>query len=276
MSEYPAASDWATARGEKWRKQMVGLEAMLLPVDEPLIGALRLDAPYRIADIGCGGGGTTLEVLSQAPAGSIVQGFDISPTLIEAASARSENCAFALADVQTAPGPEEPFDRLLSRFGIMFYDDPPAAFANLARWLAPDGRFAFAVWGSPAENPWMSSLREVAAEIIDVPQPDPNAPGPFRYADTGKFLTLLDQAGFSDLGMQDWRGTLPIGGGMAPAEAAQFALAAFSVGDLLADAGDEAANKAQRSLTARFSEHQQDGIVRMDACVHIVTGTRAA
>ena len=60
MSENPAASDWATARGEKWRKQLSGMEAMLLPVDEPLIRALRLDAPYRIADIGCGGGGTTL------------------------------------------------------------------------------------------------------------------------------------------------------------------------------------------------------------------------
>lgn len=276
MSENPAASDWAAARGEKWRKQMAGLEAMLQPVDEPLIAALCLDAPYRIADIGCGGGGTTLEVLAQAPAGSVVQGFDISPALIEAAGARSDDCTFALADVGTAPAPEEPFDRLLSRFGIMFYDDPPAAFANLFRWLAPDGRFAFAVWGRPAENPWMSTLREVAEEIIDVPPPDPEAPGPFRYAEDGKLLALLDQARFGDLDMQDWRGTLPIGGGMAPAEAAQFALAFFSVGDLLADAGDEAANKAHRSLTARFSQHQQDGVVRMDACVHIFTGTRTA
>ena len=276
MSENPAASDWATTRGEKWSKQLSGMEAMFAAVDEPLIQALRLDAPYRVADIGCGGGGTTLEVLARAPAGSVVQGFDISPALIAAASARSDECTFALADLGTAPAPEEPFDRLISRFGIMFYDDPPAAFANLFRWLAPDGRFAFAAWGHPAENPWMSTLREVAAEVIDVPTPDPEAPGPFRYAEDGKLLALLDQAGFDDLDMQDWRGTLPIGGGMAPAEAAQFALASFSVGELLADAGDEVANKVHRSLTARFSEHQQDGVVRVDACIHIFTGARAA
>ena len=77
MSENPAASDWATARGEKWRKQLSGMEAMLLPVDEPLIRALRLDAPYRIADIGCGGGGTTLKISRRAVAGSVVHGFDI-------------------------------------------------------------------------------------------------------------------------------------------------------------------------------------------------------
>lgn len=276
MSENPAASDWATARGEKWRKQLSGMEAMLLPVDEPLIRALRLDAPYRIADIGCGGGGTTLKISRRAVAGSVVHGFDISPALIEAAAVRSDECAFALADVGTAPAPEEPFDRLLSRFGIMFYDDPPSAFANLARWLTPDGRFAFAAWGRPVENPWMSTIREVATEVIDILPPDPEAPGPFRYAEDGKLLALLDQAGFGDLDMHDWRGTLPIGGGMAPAEAAQFALASFSVGDLLAEAGDEAANEVHRSLTARFSEHQQDGVVRMDACVHIFTGARAA
>ncbi len=276
MTENPTASDWATTRGEKWRKQLSGMEAMLTPVNDPLIEALRLDTPCRIADIGCGGGGTTLEISRRAPAGSVVQGFDISPALIETAGARSDDCTFALADMATAPAPENPYDRLLSRFGIMFYDDPPAAFANIFHWLAPNGRFAFAVWGPAAENPWMSSIGKVAAETIDVPPPDPEAPGPFRYAKDGKLFALLDQAGFGDLDMHAWRGALQIGGGLPPAEAAQFALASFSVGELLADAGDEAANDVRQSLTVHFSQHQQDGVVAMDACVHIVTGARAA
>jgi trans-aconitate methyltransferase len=157
MKENSAASDWATARGEKWRTQLVGMEATLTPVDEPLIRALHLDVPCRIADIGCGGGGTTLEILRRAPVGSVVHGFDISPALIELALARKPSderaIAFETADMATATAPEKPYDRLVSRFGIMFFDDPTAAFGNLVRWLAPVGRFAFAAWGPLAANP---------------------------------------------------------------------------------------------------------------------------
>jgi SAM-dependent methyltransferase len=276
MTETPAASDWAAARGEKWRAQLASMEAMLAPVDEPLIDALALDAPFRIADIGCGGGGTTLVIARQARPGSAVCGFDISPVLIETARARAASedraVAFGVADMGTAPAPAEPYDRLVSRFGIMFYDDPPAAFANLANWLSPGGRFAFAVWGPPSDNPWMTSVREAAGEIIDVPAPDPQAPGPFRYAGADTLLTLLECAGFRDLAVRDWRGLLPLGGGLAPAQAADFALAAFGAGDLVAQAGDAARDRVRRSLMERFARHEEDGAVRMDARVHIVTG----
>ena len=279
MNEHTAASDWTAARGEKWRAQLAGMEAMLTPVDEPLIRALNLDAPCRIADIGCGGGGTTLEILRRAPAGSVVHGFDLSPALIELARSckRSDERAigFEIADMATATAPEKPYDRLVSRFGTMFFDDPLAAFANLVRWLAPGGRFAFAVWGRPAENPWMTSVRQVVAEIIPLPTLDPEAPGPFRYAEADKLLILLDRAGYGQLDVGDWRGVLPIGGGLPAAEAANFALASFSsFGELLAEAGNEVLNAARKSLTARLSRHQRDGAVWMDAYVHIFTGAR--
>jgi SAM-dependent methyltransferase len=211
--------------------------------------------------------------------GSVVHGFDISPVLIEVARTRKPSgdpaIAFETADMATAAAPEQLYHRLVSRFGIMFFDDPPAAFANLVHWLAPGGRFAFAAWGSPSENPWLTSVRQVVAEIIDLPPPDPEAPGPFRYAEAGKLLTLLDRAGYGDLNVSDWHGVLPIGGGLPAAEAANFAIASFSsFGELLAEAGGEALNEARRSLTARLSRHQQDGAVRMDACVHIFTGAR--
>src|ERR1700681_1130204 len=106
MNENPAGADWTAARGEKWRAQLAGMEAMLTPVDEPLIRALNLDVPCRIADIGCGGGGTTLEVLRRARAGSVVNGFDISPALIESARARIRSderaISFEIADMATA------------------------------------------------------------------------------------------------------------------------------------------------------------------------------
>jgi len=225
MNENAAATDWTAARGQKWRAELADMEAMLTPVDEPLIRALSVDAPCRIADIGCGGGGTTLEILRRAPAGSVVHGFDLSPALIDLARSRKRSderaIAFEIADMATATAPEEPYDRLVSRFGIMFFDDPLAALANLARWLAPGGRFAFAVWGRPAENPWMTSVRQVVGEIIDLPTPDPEAPGPFRYADADKLLTLLDRTGYGELAVGNWRGVLPIGGGL-PAGGGEF------------------------------------------------------
>ncbi len=277
--ENPTAYDWAGARGEKWRAQMSGMEAMLAPVDEPLIRALQLDAPYRIADIGCGCGGTTLEILRRARRGTTVHGFDISPTIVEAASARTppneRGIAFEIADMSTATLSEQPYHRLSSRFGVMFFADPPAAFSNLLRWLAPGGRFAFAIWGPPDENPWMTTVREVVANIIAMPPRDPDAPGPFRYAEADKLVTLLDAAGFAELDVHRWRGALPLGGGLPPAEAADFALASFSsFAEQLAKAGSDALDEARRALAARLFGHQHDGAVWMDASVHIFTGAR--
>ena len=278
MKAAPEALDWNAARGDKWSAQLSGMEATLLPIDDPLIRALALEAPSRIADIGCGGGGTAIEIARRAPAGSVVHGFDISPSLVERARGRTHpgehGPVFEVADM-TSAAPAKPYDRLVSRFGVMFFDAPQAAFSNLVRWLEPGGRFAFAVWGPPSENPWMTSVREVVTRVVDVPRAEPDAPGPFRYADSDRLLALLDRAGLSELDVHEWRGALPIGGGLPPAEAANFALSAFaSFGELLAKAGGEALSEARRSLTASWSHHRVDGAVRLDACVRIFTGAR--
>lgn len=279
MNQNPTGDDWETTRGDKWLAQMAGMEAMLTPVDEPLIAALQLDAPLRLAEIGCGGGATAREILRRAPQGTFVHGFDISPALIESARGRAPldatAIAFDLADMGTATPPGAPYDRLYSRFGMLFFSDAQAAFSNLRNWLAPGGRFAFAAWGPMAENPWMSLTRDATAEVIDLPKADPDGPGGFRYADAGKFLSLLDQAGFGQIEVTDWRGSFSIGGRLPAAEAAKFALASFaSFGELLAEAGDEAFADACQRLTARMAPHEQDGAVRLGACVHIVTGAR--
>jgi SAM-dependent methyltransferase len=279
-TEHPAASDWAGARGEKWRGQIDGMEATLAPIDEPLISALHLERPCTIADVGCGGGGTTLEIRRRAPSGSVVHGYDISPALIEVARSRipsaDDAISFEIANVATAPAPSRPYDRLVSRFAIMFYDDPPAAFANLANWLVPGGRFAFAVWDRPANNPWFSTVRDIVTEIIDLPPLDPEAPGPFRYGVADTLLGLLDPAGFGDLEVRDWRGELALGGGLPAAEAATFSLASFSsFGELLAKAGEDAFDRARQALTTRFSTFERNGIVRLNTSVHVFTGSRS-
>lgn len=253
------------------------MEGMLKPVEAPLVEALRLDRACRIADVACGGGGTTLEIARRAPEGSVVHGFDISPSLVERARERAKTeprpIVFETANVATWK-PETPYDRLCSRFGIMFFDAPEEAFANLASWLSPEGRFAFAAWGSPSGNPWMTEVRDVVASIVEVPPFDTEAPGMFRYGDADKLTTLLENAGFGAIDVQSWRGALPIGGGLSVDDAASFVLAALSsFGDLLSQAGDEALAHARRDVANLFEKHRVDGVVRMDAHVHVFTGS---
>jgi SAM-dependent methyltransferase len=276
MNREPVA-DWAAARSDKWRRQLAGLEAMLTPIDEPLIEALALTAPVRIADVGCGGGATTMEVLRRAPAGSVVHGLDLSPALIEVArrrqGAHESSVVFDVADMGTKAPPEQAYDRLISRLGIMFFDDPPAAFANLRRWLVAGGRFAFAVWGPVVDNVWMTATRAAAAEATDLAPVEPLAPGPFRYGDVVPLLSLLERAGFVDVTVTDWRQALPIGDRLPAPDAAQFALASFSsFAELLSNAGGDTPTRARRALAARFVPYEQEGAVLMPARVHIITG----
>lgn len=269
--------DWAAARSDKWRRQLAGLEAMLSPIDEPLIEALALTEPVRIADVGCGGGATTLEVARRAPAGSIAHGLDLSPALIEVARRRSgthqTSVAFHVADMGTLTPPEPPYDRLISRLGVMFFNDPPAAFANLRRWLVPGGRFAFAVWGPVEDNVWMTATRAAVADAIELAPLETTAPGPFRYGDVAPLVTLLEESGFDEVTVTDWRQSLPIGERLCAADAAQFALASFSsFAELLASAGGQAAQKVHRALTEWFATYERKGTVLAPARVHIVSG----
>ena len=270
-------ADWASARGDKWRRHLAGLEAMLAPIDEPLIKALALTAPVRIADVGCGSGATTMEVLRRSPAGTVAHGLDLSPALIEAArrrhGAHDSSVAFEVADMGTMAPPQRPYDRLISRLGVMFFNDPLAAFANLRRWLVPGGRFAFAVWGPVVDNAWMTATRAAVAEAIELAPIEPSAPGPFRYGDVAPLVSLLARAGFADVTATDWRQTLPIGNRLPALDAAHFALASFSsFAELLSEAGGDAPTRARRALAARFTPYEQQGAVLMPARVHIITG----
>ena len=157
----------------------------------------------------------------------------------------------------------------------MFFDDAPRAFANLTRWLAPGGRFAFAAWGPTADNPWMTSVRDAAAERVEIPTPIPEAPGAFRYAEGDKLLVLLAGAGFGELDVRDWRGSAPHRRRAGAGRGGELRLGDLRILRRAARrAGDDALKHGAPSLTARFAGHQQDGVVRMDGRVHIFTGAR--
>lgn len=262
--------DWASGRGALWRDKLDGMEGLLAPIDVPFVEALALDAPCRIGEIACGGGGTTRAIAAAAPAGSEITGFDISPDLVAAATARAGDVArFVEADVSRYR-PDSPFERLASRFGVMFFEDPAAAFANLRHWLAPGGQLAFAVWGPAAEVGFMAQLRGTIASVMDVAASDPDAPGPCRYGDPAKLIALLEGAGFRDAASRTVHCSLPVPGD-TPAAAAAFLLASSSMAAPLADAPEEVRERAHARLTEVCARHMEDGRVRMPARVEIVT-----
>ena len=273
---------WDGKRGEKWASKLAETEAMLAPIDAPLLDAARLDGPFRVADIGSGGGATTRAIADRAPKGSVVHGYDISPALVDIAKQRSAArgalapLEFFVADAQSTPAPSTPYDRLVSRFGVMFFADPAAAFSNLATWLGRGGRLAFAVWGPHADNQWFMKSRDAVNEVVAVPKPEPDTPGPFRYADVKPLVALLERAGLGDIRVDDWHGSLAIGGGLPAPAAAALAIDSFGgFSELLAEAGGDARERATKGLEARLAGHVRDGIVSLPCAAHIVTAVRA-
>lgn len=276
MTTTHEVSDWSGERGRKWLAQASQMEAMLAPIDEPLIDALELAGPVHAIDIGCGAGGSSLRLQQRADPASQLLAVDISADLIAAARQRVVSqlppLQFSCADVSQMAPPQQAFDCMLSRFGSMFFSRPSETFRQLHGWLRPAGRFAFAVWDAPQRNPWMSVVRSVVAQWIEPPPLAEDAAGPFRYAEVHKLLALLQQAGFVELQHRSWQHPLMLGGGLRPQQAAQFALRAFSVAEPLLQAGGRPLAEAEQQLSEIYAQYQHQGLVRMPASVHLVSG----
>jgi SAM-dependent methyltransferase len=197
---------WNAVAGETWARLQDRLDHQLEPLGRRGMRELQLTAGQRVLDIGCGTGQTTL-ALAQAvgPQGAVL-GVDISHPLLEVARRRAieggvGNASFLEADAQTAAFDTAGFDVAFSRFGVMFFADPVAAFRNVRSALKPGGRLTFVCWRAQAENPVMTVAMSAAAPFLPpMPPPaDPSAPGPFAFADPQRPRGVLTEAGFSDI-----------------------------------------------------------------------------
>ncbi|CAN5477449.1 methyltransferase domain-containing protein [soil metagenome] len=211
MSQDTANADqaayWNAGAGDTWASLQDRLDHQLEPLGQRAMAALAPKAGERVLDIGCGAGQTSLALAAAVAPGGSVLGVDISHPLLEVARRRAEgqsSLAFSEADAQTAPFEAAGFDTAFSRFGVMFFSDPPAAFANIRRALKPGGRLAFVCWRAPDQNPFMTL--PMAAAAAQLPAPDsppsalaPQAPGPFAFADPQRVRAILTAAGFADI-----------------------------------------------------------------------------
>lgn len=262
---------WNEAAGRTWVEFHDALDRQVEPLGRAAIAALAPAAGERVLDVGCGCGQTTLELARRVGAAGSVTGVDISQPMLAVARERAagaHQARFIEADAQTYPFEAGVFDAVHSRFGVMFFQDPTAAFANIRRALNPGGRLAFVCWRAVAENPIMTLPLVAAARHLPPSEPPaPDAPGPFAFADPDRVRAILTGAGFRDVSLQPQD---MAAGGNDLEGAVSLALRIGPLGRMLRE-HPEAMSAAIADIRAAFRAHLKEGRVFLPSATWIVT-----
>lgn len=189
--------DW-DEMARPWLEAAPDLEIAFRDVFDALFETADLNSGDSVLDVGCGTGPTLLYAARAVGAEGRVVGIDVAPPLIAAARERAPaHVELILGDAGSHAYETGAFDAIVANFGIMFFDDNAAAFANLRAATKRDGRLVATFWATPAENPWFSMPRRIVDDIVaDVPRPDPSGPGPMRFGDPAALVAVLETAGW--------------------------------------------------------------------------------
>jgi ubiquinone/menaquinone biosynthesis C-methylase UbiE len=207
---------WNDTAGRAWVDRQESLDRLFAPFEKLLVEAVAKSKAQHVLDIGCGTGSTTLAVGRQLGHNGSAVGLDISEPMIALAKQRAERESapprFICADAQTYAFDDKTFDMIISRFGVMFFDDSVRAFANLRRATTEGGELRAIVWRGPADNPFMTTAERSAAPFLpQMPARKPDEPGQFAFADPSRIDSILEESGWTQIGIEplDVACTLP-------------------------------------------------------------------
>jgi SAM-dependent methyltransferase len=268
---------WNGVEGLTWAAHHDRYDAAVQQYHLHLLAGAAIEAGDGVLDIGCGCGKTTRDAARAASSGSAL-GVDLSGPMLErarqlAADEGLANVEFAQADAQVFPFEPAGFDVVTSRFGVMFFADRPAAFANIAAAARPGARLSFVCWLPLGENEWLQAIRGTLAMGRDLPEPVIGTPGPFGLADPDATRELLHDAGFVDVDCTELREPLVVG--TDAEDAFEFVSKMAPVVGLLNDLDDPTRAAALEQLRASLVEHTDGGRVVYGSAAWLVTARRA-
>jgi SAM-dependent methyltransferase len=251
------------------------LDRLFKPFENLLVEAVAAGSGGSLLDVGCGTGSTTLAAARRLGTAARCTGIDITEVMIASARARAERegvpARFIRADAAMHPFEPASFDTIMSRFGVMFFDDPIGAFANLRRAAADDATLTMIVWRSAAENPFMTAAEVAAAPLLpDLPPRDPDAPGQFAFARRDRVQTILEKSGWSDIDIQP----ADIECALAEAELVRYVTRLGRVGVALEDADEPTRARVVSAVRPAFDRYVHGAGVRFTAACWTIGARR--
>ncbi len=262
---------WNGENGDKWARLQERLDGLFAPISAAAVAAAAPRPGDRVLDIGCGCGDTVLALAEAVgPLGSVT-GVDISGPMLAVAGHRIAARELAQAAVLRADAATEPFapgsvDLVFSRFGVMFFDAPSEAFINIRRALKPGGRLVFACWRPFRENPWFHTPYEAAApHLPEQEKADPEAPGPFAFAEPERVTRILGLAGFTAVEVAPFDAMLTFGQTGEIEEAMRFLVQVGPVSRALATGTEEQRAAALDAVRETLRQADEPEGIRLGA-----------
>ena len=273
QSEY-----WRSA--QQWVDEQDQLDATMQPVLDRLVIEAAVQPGARILDIGCGTGASTIASAELVGQEGHVTGADISGIMLDCARKRTEqvgldNVDYVEADAQTFAFTEAEFDQVISRFGVMFFGDPVAAFRNIARALKPEGTMVFLAWSGLAANPWFATPAKAAIDVLGAPEPsDPRAPGPLAFQDRAYVEDILEAAGWRHIETSEVKLDLTPKGSVA--DIAAFATRLGPASRIIKDLGGSEADAEQieAAVAEAMASYDTGDGVHVPAVLNLVRARR--
>lgn len=275
MANADQIRNWDGPAGEHWVREMARYDAMVEPFGRRLLDAAAPRPGERALDVGCGTGALAAELAGLVGPSGEVTGLDVSGPMLAAARERAPGVTFVQGDAQTHPLPRAAYDLVVSRFGLMFFDDPAAAFANLGGTLAPGGRLAFVCWQDLLRNDWIMVPATAALEHVPVPPlTDRAGPGPFSLADPDLVRRLVTGAGLVDVAVDEVRA--PMRMGVSVDDTVAFYRRTEIASEMIERASPAAQARAWGAVTAAVAAAAGDAGVAFDGVAWLVTARAPA
>ena len=266
---------WDEEEGHHWVAEAERFDRMLAPYGDRVIAGLAPEPGEKILDVGCGNGALLLDIAARVgPQGGVV-GLDLSGPMLGLAEKRAAergigNAWFTKGDAQVHDFGPWKFDGVTSRFGVMFFDDPVAAFANLRAAVKPGGRLAFACWQDVFQNEWVMVPAAAILQFVPMPEPPgPGAPGPFALSDPERTGSILADAGWSNVELEGFEIRQWLGAD--PATVVGFLRKTEIAKSMLGEVDEATAEKAWKAVETKLADHTDDDGVHLTGRAWLVT-----